>query len=96
LATELSFLYFQHAMPVRIHPHAEIRMSERGVLLEEIEETIKSGEEFDAKYGRLGFRKNFSFGKEWRGTLYSVKQVEIYAVKEDAGFLVITVISKYF
>jgi len=51
---------------------------------------------FDAKYGRKGFRKNFSFDKAWRGLFYSVKQVEVYAVKEETDFLVMTVISKYF
>jgi hypothetical protein len=83
-------------MIIKIHPHAEIRMNERGILHSEIEETINNGETFDAKYNRTGFRKNFAFEKEWRGTLYSVKQVEVYAVKEENGFLVITVISKYF
>ena len=83
-------------MSVNIHPHAETRMNERGVSYEEIEETVNHGETFDAKYGRKGFRKNFSFDSEWRGTWYNVKQVEVYAVNEGNDFLVITVISKYF
>jgi uncharacterized protein DUF4258 len=83
-------------MTVKIHPHAETRMAERGVSNEEINETVIHGEAFDAKYGRLGFRKNFNFENEWRGAFYSVKQVEVYAVKEETGFLVITVIAKYF
>ena len=83
-------------MAIRIHPHAETRMAERGVSLEEIEETVKNGETFDAKFDRDGFRKNFNYEKEWRGKFYTVKQVEVYAVKEENGFLVITIISKYF
>ena len=71
-------------------------MSERGVSHEEIEETVTNGETFDAKFERIGFRKTFPFENEWRGKFYSVKQVEVYAVKEENGFLVITVISKYF
>ncbi len=38
----------------------------------------------------------FRFDNQWRGSLYRVKQVEVYAVKEADDFLVITVISKYF
>jgi hypothetical protein len=83
-------------MTIRIHPHAETRMNERGVSHEEIVETINNGETFDAKYDRNGFRKNFTFEGEWRGVFYRIKQVEVYAVKEETGFLVITIISKYF
>jgi len=34
-------------------------------------------------------------GGEWRGRRYSTKQVEVYAVDEN-GWLVITVVVKYF
>ena len=48
-----------------------------------------------AKFGRTGFRRNFFFHGEWLGPRYATKQVEAYAVEED-GWLVITVIVKYF
>jgi hypothetical protein len=32
----------------------------------------------------------------WRGKKYNAKQVEVYAVKENDDFVVITVIVKYF
>ena len=48
-----------------------------------------------SKHGRTGFRRNFSFGGEWNGKHYAVKQIEAYAVEEN-GWLVITVIVKFF
>ena len=54
------------------------------------------GEQFPAKFGRTGFRRNFQFDQEWRGRHYRTKQVEAYAVQEGADWLVITVITRYF
>jgi hypothetical protein len=82
-------------MRVRLHPHALDRLIERGVTREEVVATVEAGERFRAKFGRTGFRRNFAFDGEWRGRRYAVKQVEAYAVEED-GWLVITVIVKYF
>jgi len=48
------------------------------------------------KFGRIGFRRNFNFEGMWRGKKYNTKQVEVYAVKENDDFVVITVIVKYF
>jgi hypothetical protein len=55
----------------------------------------ESGERFPAKFGRTGFRRNFTFDSEWEGRRYATKQVEAYAVEDD-GWLVITVVVKYF
>jgi hypothetical protein len=82
-------------MQIRIHPHAVERSKERGATEHEIRETISGGEVFPAKHGRMGFRRNFSFDSEWNGKSYASKQIEAYAVEED-GWLVITVIVKYF
>mgnify|MGYP001598496904 FL=1 len=83
-------------MKVRIHPHAAERMEERGATGKEVIETVQEGEPFQAKFGRIGFRRNFSFSSEWRGKVYGTKQLEIYGVKEKDGFLVLTVVTKYF
>ncbi len=61
----------------------------------EVVATVQEGESFAAKFGRTGFRRNFAFGGEWQGRRYATKQVEAYAVDEN-GWLVITVIVKYF
>ena len=82
-------------MQVRLHPHAQSRLAERGATETEVVATATAGEQFPAKYGRTGFRRNFPFDAEWRGRLYGTKQVEAYAVPED-GWFVITVIVRYF
>ena len=81
---------------VFFHPHALLRMGERGTLEEEVAQTIREGEQFPVKFDRTGFRHNFSFEKLWQGKRYANKQVEAFAVKENCGWLVITVIVRYF
>lgn len=82
-------------MAIRFHPHADERMQERGAT-EKVLATVTYGEQFPARYGRTGFRRNFAFDREWRGQHYRTKQVEAYAVREDADWVVITVITRYF
>ena len=81
---------------IRFHPHAQERISERGATESEIIETILRGETFPAKFGRYGFRRNFPCENEWRGRRYGTKQIEAYAEELEDGWLVITVIVKYF
>ena len=81
---------------VRLHPHARERMQERGATEEEIQATVAQGEQFPARFGRTGFRRNFQFDQEWRGRHYLTKLVEVYAVQQGADWLVITVITRYF
>jgi hypothetical protein len=81
---------------VRLHPHAEARLSERGATAAEVVATVEEGERFPARFGRTGFRRNFRFGGVWQGRTYAMKQVEAYAVEESGGWLVITVIVKYY
>lgn len=83
-------------MAVRLHPHALARLQERGGTEQEVRLTVETGERFGAKFGRTGFRRNFSFGGEWQGKSYANRQMEAYAVQEGADWLVITVIVKYF
>jgi len=82
-------------MTIRLHPHARERLTERGGTEAEVFATVEEGERFAAKLGRTGFRRNFAFDGEWRGRRYATKQVEAYAVEED-GWLVLTVIVRYF
>ncbi len=83
-------------MTVRLHPHAAARAMERGATEADVRATVEAGEQFPAKFGRVGFRRNFPFGAQWRGKTYATKQVEAYAVNEDNGWTVITVIVRYF
>ncbi len=84
-------------MEVVLHPHASARIADRGVSLEEVIATVQDGERIAAKFGRVGFRRHFSYGKIWRGRAYATKQIEVIAVEEREGqWLVITVIARYF
>jgi len=81
---------------VGIHPHAAQRANERGAGTEEIKTTVLLGEVFPAKFDRTGFRMNFPFAREWNGKPYETKQIEVYCVRENDQWLVITVLVKYF
>ena len=83
-------------MPIRFHRHAVERMEERNATALDVEETIQHGERFEARFGRTGFRRNFCFDGERHGRYYQTKEVEVYAVEEDFGWLVLTVITRYF
>lgn len=83
-------------MTITIHPHAHQRMAERGATEKEVRATIEMGERFPAKFGRTGFRRNFPFGRQWRGKVYETKQIEAYAVSDNDGWVVITIVTKYF
>ena len=83
-------------MTIIFHPHALERMSERGTTKKEVKATFKNGEQFSAKYGRTGFRRNFPFEAKWRGKHYNTKQVEVYTIQDGSDWLVITVITRFF
>jgi hypothetical protein len=81
---------------IKLHPHAKERLIERGATEEEVKATVEAGEIFPAKYGRTGFRRNFPYNGLWRGKHYKIKQLEVYAVKENEEWVVLTVITRYF
>lgn len=81
---------------VRLHPHAVARLTERGADAAEVIETVLTGERMPARLERIGFRRNFTFDGTWEGRLFRTKQVEAIAVREDDGWLVITVIVRFF
>lgn len=71
-------------------------MQERGAEEDEIISTIEKGERYPAKFGRTGFRRNFTFNNERRGKFYATKQIELYAIEEQDAWLVITVLTRFF
>jgi hypothetical protein len=83
-------------MSVHLHPHARERLLERGVTEEEVIAAVEHGERFPAKFGRVGFRRNFPFTGRWLKKSYATKQVEAYAIQEAGEWLVITVVVKFF
>lgn len=83
-------------MSVQLHPHAVDRLLERGATKAELVATVEEGEQFPAKFGRTGFRRNFPFNQTWRGRRFVTKQVEVYAAREGDDWLVISFVTRYF
>lgn len=54
-------------MKIHFHPYAQERMGERGATEHEVRTTVEMGERFPAKFGRVGFRRNFPYDRLWRG-----------------------------
>ena len=81
---------------MNIHPHAQNRLAERGATEEEVVLAVEAGEKFEAKFGRVGFRRNVPFKQRWRGRRYKTKQIEAYAMRRYNGWLVISVVTRYF
>ena len=83
-------------MTVRLHPYARLRLAERGVTEAEVVGTVETRVRSAAKFGRTRFRRDFSYGAEWRGRRYGTKRVDAFAVEEVDGWLVITAVARYF
>ncbi len=69
-------------MDILIHPHAQERMEERGATEAEVRTTISEGEKFSAKFGRTGFKHNFTFERKRDGKFFRIKQVVVYGIHE--------------
>lgn len=83
-------------MKIRIHPHARMRMRERGATAAQIHATISRGRATAAKFGRTKFLRVFPFNALWNAKRFAHQQIEAFAVTIPGGWLVITVIVKYF
>ena len=83
-------------MKIQIHPHAAQRIRERGATVAQVRETVTKGDQSVAKFGRMKFRRVFAFGRRWNGKPYARQQIETFAATMTDGWLVVTVIVKYF
>ena len=81
---------------IRLTKTAREQANERGTNEAEIKEAIMKGSREPAKHGRQLCRYNFSFGKNWHGEHYPIKQVAP-VIKEGLNeIVVITVYTFYF
>jgi hypothetical protein len=83
-------------MKIQIHPHAAQRIRERGATVRQVRETVANGKRSAAKFGRTKFRQVFAFGRRWNGKHYVKQQIEAFAATIPDGWLVVTVVVKYF
>jgi hypothetical protein len=70
--------------PIRLSNHASRYLSKRGFTIAEVEEAIRTSPWNPAEPGRLDCRKDFSYGKEWNGKVYTTKQVRPVFIEEAA------------
>jgi hypothetical protein len=82
--------------PIVLSQHAVDQMPSRGTTPTEVEEAIRGGEAVAAKGGRMAYRKNFPFRRQWKGRYYETKQVLPIVVEEPDSLVVITVYVFYF
>ncbi len=82
--------------PIRLSGHARLRMGQRGTTELEIGEAIRESPWAEAERGRSECQKDFAFGREWNGRLYSTKRVRPIFVDEPHEILVVTVYVYYF
>jgi hypothetical protein len=71
-------------------------MPERGISDVEIERVVREGRSTPAKRGRTAFCATFEYNGRWRDRYYRSKEVTAIAAPIETGWLVITVIAKYF
>lgn len=71
-------------------------MTRRGFTFAEVEEAIRTVTWQPAELERLECRKNFAYGKEWNGRVYTTKQVRLIFVEEASEIVVVTVYTYYF
>ncbi len=83
-------------MMIQIHPHAAQRMRERGATAARVRETVMKGTQSSAKFGRTKFTLVFPYGKPWNGKKYARQKIEVLAAIIPSGWLVVTVIVKFF
>ncbi|MBM4033575.1 MAG: DUF4258 domain-containing protein [Planctomycetes bacterium] len=82
--------------PVRFSPHAREKMADRGASEAEVVAAIRAGNPEPARGVRTLFRKNFGFGRQWRGRHYAVKQVAPIVAETPDALMVVTVFTFYF
>jgi hypothetical protein len=82
--------------PVAFTFHARQRMKDRGAREEDVIEAIRTGERGRARSGRVMFRLNREFNREWDGVYYRIQQVAPVVVEENERIVVITVYVFYF
>ncbi len=82
--------------PIRLTNHAREQCIERGANENEVKTAIEQGSRESAKKGREICRFNFTFGQNWQGNFYAIKQVAAIIKEELDEIVVITVYTYYF
>ena len=85
-----------HIRSSDLHPHLLARMRQRGVTVEEMEETLNHGwEASDVKPGTTGKVMVFDYEAEWEGQFYQEKEVTVYYKVTGAEVILLTTKARY-
>ena len=82
--------------PIEFSPHAKEKMLDRGATAADVVDAIHMGSSEPVRKGRIMFRKNFTFDRQWREKHYAVKQVAPVVAEEPDRLVVVTVFVYYF
>jgi len=82
-------------MEIVLDNHTKERAIERGVSEDEIIDTIKNGNDFQAKTNRKGKYKIFQFNNIRNKVYYKQKRVEVIYLIEKSKIITITVYAFY-
>lgn len=78
-----------------LHPHIKDRMAQRGVTIQEIEQTLNGGwQAMDVKEGTIGKVMVFTYEADWEGQSFKEKEVTVY-YKLGEGLILLTVKARY-
>jgi len=79
-----------------IHAHLQARMQQRGITVDEIQETLDKGwAAEDVRVGTYGKVFIFIYGKEWEGVTYEEKEVTVYYKIKAERMIILTAKARY-
>ncbi len=82
-------------MKIQIDPHTLQQMEERDISEDEIVDVLSKGIHFQAKRGRMGKYKVFTYGKKRDRKFYKQKRVEVIYVEEEGIIVTVTAYAFY-
>jgi hypothetical protein len=82
--------------PIRLSGHARLRIAQRGTTEREVSDTIRESRWSPAEGRRYECEKDFDFGQEWNGRVYTTKRVRPIFAETPKEILVVTVYVYYF
>lgn len=82
-------------MNIIIDPHTLERAKERGANKNEIEDVIRNGFTYAAKYGKKAKAKIYNYKQERLGKYYEEKRVEVIYTIENEVIITVTVYVYY-
>ncbi len=79
-----------------LHPHIRARMFQRGISIEDMQETLNKGwDADDAKEGTSGKVFIFPYKERWEGKFFEEKEVTVYYKYKAEKFILLTAKARY-